>query len=240
MTQRLALLGPRPAQSLHRALYEHWEMTEASGNRAGKKGRTLTDNGPVGSAAGLSNIGLAASFTGVTTEYLSGGDIAKFYSGDWTLNAWAKATTFAAARTVAGAWQQTGNKRQYLLDETVTPRARIRMTADGSTNTVDMSDSVHGALAVATWYMLTAMYDASSDYMLLVVNGQRRSVNIDKVIGGVMFTADADFRVGLQANASGPMLGLIGPVSIWQRKLTQRELLHLFNENRGRAYPWRG
>lgn len=224
------LSGAPPAVTLLQDLVEYWKLDEASGNRAGYNGNTAVDNGAIGSAAGL--FGTAASFTGSTSQWFDCGDIFNDFSGDRWIHCWANSASLAAINTLVSKWGTTG-ERQYNLDLSTTPRARIRCSIDGTANVVDLSGSQ--VISSATWYMVDAVYYAQTDDWAIITNASTRST--DTTVGGQLFVGTNHLLIGLQSAAapgSNPMNGMMQGVGLWNKAPSQLELDYLFNTGAGR------
>lgn len=144
-----------------------------------------------------------------------------------TVSAWIKFTTATADNRILSDWHQAGasGDRWFFYNGTATS-VRWYMTTSGQAE----GGTASYTFTPNTWINLVGTYDGANQ--ILYVNGTQFS-SVPRT--GVMYTgAGYTVRVGRQAEAGSSHNGSISNVNIYNRALTDVEVLQNFNALRGR------
>lgn len=184
-------------------------------------GNNGTVSGATNTAAKLSN---GYSFNGSsnyinhsTTGIVSTGASAK------SIALWIKATNFSGTRrifTTGGAsstqgftiMQYSGTSKIYFTDEGV-----------AYTGTTTLSND--------TWYHVAVTYDGTN--IRFYLNGSLESTS-----ARTLATTATETNIGRSSGGSEFFLGLIDELGIWDKMLTNAEVLELYNSGTGITYPF--
>lgn len=225
-----------PDSPLLTSLVAYWKLDESSGTRNDSHGvNHLTDNNTVTSVAG--KINNAAEFTAANSESLSILDNAALSMGDidFTIAAWIYITDKSTARVAVAKWNNSANKREYLLwYNNTNDRFTFSVSNDGTTSTNCNADLL-GSPATSTWYFVVAEHDSSANRIRIYVdNGAGNEITWST---GVL-ESDSTFRIGANSQNIQHWNGRIDEVGIWKRLLTSGERTQLYNNGSGTAYPF--
>lgn len=223
-------------------LVAYWPLTDASGSRYDALGgaNTLTNNNVVTQAT-ISSGGpgvYASSFASASSQYLSVADNALVSTGDidYTICAWVNIASTGADRSIISKYGAAGTREFYLFYNNASARFQFSVSGDG-TATTGVLDSSLGAPSTTTWYFLRVWHDATGNTVNIQSNlntpvsaahtaGSFDSASV-LLIGAVLPAAPASF-----------MNGQICQVGFWKRVLTTQEHAWLYNNGRGRLYPF--
>jgi hypothetical protein len=213
-----------------------WALGEADGaSRADSVGsNTLTDNNTVTQATG--RVGNAAQFNG-TNQYLSIADNADLSMGDidFSLSCWVYMDTKSSG--VSGIMGKWNAAQEYLINYTGTSgtdRFQFIIENASATQTSVEADSL-GSPRAATWYLIVAWYDASSDELSIQINNGPIDVSSTHT-GGAQDNTDA-FEIGRSSGANY-LDGIVDAAGVWKKVLNQKERTILWNCGAGIENPF--
>lgn len=224
-------------RSLYSHLISYWPLHEASGNRIDLVGQTnlLTDMNTVTGNPGI--IENAAQFTSATTEYLTIASNSNIQTGDidFTFNFWAYMDTKPATVSWLIKYAASSGNYDYQMFYT-SATDRWQMAVARATDSAQVvTANTFGAVSLSTWHMVTGWHNANADTVNLAINAGAPD---SAATGGALQAAGtANFYLGGFAaanNANGRMC----EVGFWKRVLTQQERSWLYNNGRGRTYPF--
>ena len=231
------LLAPRATNRLRTSLVAYWKMEEATGEtRLDTLGRyNLTDNGNV--LQGTGKIGYGAGF--VSSDALTGSDAALLLP-----SATVAELTVAGWVTTSGATEWNGIVTRQ--DEGTSDRA-WRVQWRRSTNTWYIyvykdngSDQVSRTLVSPVAADTTCFFA----FRLTATEANLR-VNTTDATALPLTETNPDcatpFTVGSWLTNGSPvssMTGVVDELGLWARKLTDAELLTLYNAGQGLQYPF--
>lgn len=227
-------------------LIEYWSLSEASGDRAGVNGNTLTDNNTVtGGVALAANLGASSQFVAANTESLSVADTAPLSAGnvDWGLALWALVDSSGTDRVLAfkGTGSAATTLEFALRYQNSSGLFRFEWGDSGGTGIVGFNATVFGAISTATPYHLFAYHDSVNDVVGLVVNGVATTT---ASLGRFPTDTAGAFRVGVLNATTFPHDGRISDVALFKSPpggiaaLLTEIPTHLYNSGNGRPYPW--
>lgn len=226
--------------SLLSNLIGYWPLHEASGARADMVGQAhnLTDNNTVTQNPGIQLY--AGQFTAANSEYLSHADDAVLSTGDvsFTLCAWVYADSLGADRAIMSKWGAAGTREFLLYYSNASTRFNFSISPNG-TSIGPVEDTSLGAPATATWYFIQAWHDSVND--LIAISSNLNTPVTAGHAGGLFDSANA-FLVGASTPAAPALFwnGRICEAAYWKRVLTQQERAWLYNDGRGRTWPFDG
>ncbi|MEL6653754.1 MAG: LamG-like jellyroll fold domain-containing protein, partial [Bacteroidota bacterium] len=150
-------------------------------------------------------------------------------SGDeMTINFWMKASSLAnvEARMISKASGTSGDDHYWMLSQNGGSALRFRLKTDnGGTATLI---SATGQIAAGNWYMVSAVYDGTE--MRLYKDG----VEIASLAKSGNISANNSILTGIGNQPSGagdrPFAGQLDEVRIYDRALSQGEIVALYNE----------
>jgi hypothetical protein len=218
-------------------LMAFWELEEASGTRSDAHGANdLTDNNTVTSVTG--KVGNAADLERGNSEYLSITDNAALSMGvnqSFTINAWVKVRDSFSDGCIVSKMAANGEYSLHYLSGGFRIRTWSSATYGGQSS---KDDSANGAPSLATWYMVTAGYDADADELFIYRNAGGL-VTLASVTSGAM-DSGSTFCIGAQAAPSIFFDGAIDQVGVWKRRLDGSEITELYNSGSGLDYAGMG
>ncbi len=227
-------------QSLYSNLISYWSLQEAAAaaSRADFVGQTnnLTDSNSVGQTAGVPLY--AASFVRASSKSLTLANNANIQTGDidFTFNTWVNLTSKPAAlMCIAAKFAATsGNAEYFLYWDNAADRFSFAVYRATDSGKIAVANTL-GAPATATWYMVTAWHDAAADTVNIEANAG--VTDSTATTGALQAAGTAAFGIG--GVAAGSFFdGAIGEVGFWKRVLTRQERSWLYNNGRGRTYPF--
>lgn len=237
---RRGLMGRRRID-LTRGLVGWWTLAELSGTRADShvNALSLTDNNTVTRNPGVSGVtGDAAQFTAANSEYLNRADEAAFRTDAMTFACWAYADTLTGGMEIATRFNTTGNQRHWrMLLNGPTTRFIVQASSDGTdAGATIFTFEALGQPVAATWYLLVWSHDPVADRVRLSANAG--TVDETAYTSGLFASSTADFTLGAQHGGTGTFFnGRVDEAALWNRELTQREIVWLYSAGSGRTYP---
>jgi hypothetical protein len=215
-----------------------WDLDEASGTRVDQVGANdLTDNNTVGSAAGM--FGNAADFEKTNSEHLSIADNADLSMGDvdFSIVAWVQLESKPDYPQVVSKWDyESGTGTEYTLEYHL-GSDRFRFAMHNGTSQSTCVANNFGSPSTATWYLLVATYNATTDTMTLSVNAGTRDTQSHS--SGTQTAGSPSFHLGrlTTADSSSYWDGLIDDVVILKGYvLSADEEDELYNSGTGVAF----
>jgi hypothetical protein len=226
--------------TLNAGLVSYWPLVEASGSRYDQTGaaNTLTNNNAVTQTTISSGPGVyASSFASASSQYLSIADNALVSTGDidYTICCWVNITSTGADRVIMSKWATAGSREYYLYYANTGARFALTVSGDGTASTT-VSDA-YLTPSTSTWYFVRAWHDATGNTLNI-------QTNLNTVNSTAHTTGSYDSTTTLLMGALGPaapslfMNGQICQVGFWKRVLTAQEHAWLYNNGRGRTYPF--
>lgn len=214
-------------------LVSFWEMNEASGNAPDEEGsNNLADNNTVGSDTG-NTYATARDLERDNSEFFSISSNSDFdlSTTSYTWMFWLKPESFPGSMYILN---------KSLLGAQSSADYRLQTVGTGTTLSYYIGDGTNqekidvGTLATGEWSLSIFGYDSTSDEMFASFNGSslqtvspsfsRRNQNIQINFGALIpsFTSGFD--------------GLMGPVALWHKSLSNSEIKWLYNLGKGRTY----
>jgi hypothetical protein len=189
-----------------------WGST-ATGNIEDQASNTLTVNGDtnvVASPYGGSEPVLLLDGTG---DYVSAPDSANWYfTGDFTIQAKAKADSTSGGRCIVSQWLASGNERAWNL-EIVGSEVRFGYSTNGTDNLTTEITSGAG-IAVNTWYDIAVTLDTGTTTLKIWVDGV--AVYTNASFSASLNDSTADLNIGALNAGSGDLFdGRISDVRIY-------------------------
>lgn len=228
--------------SLKNACSAYWPLGEASGTRDDvvSGAVSLAPTGTPGRVNGV-QVG-AAAFVAASTQGLSVASNARLQAGDtsFTFATWVNLTSKPAGiGEIFNKYGVSAGQPEYLLFWSGSAADRFNMYVYRPTDTpVTVTANSFGAPALATWYFLVGWHDADLD----TVNIQINNGTIDSTAtGGALQAASTGaFGLGMLATGGQNFDGSICEGGIWRRVLAAQEKSWLYNNGKGRTYPFDG
>lgn len=200
------------------------------------RARNVADNNTVTSAAdGWGN--LAAEFVSANSEYLDRVDSA-LYGGntDFTFAAWLYLANKSASYSALSSASSDTN-REYFLQYVVGSDRFRYLLYTGGTIVGNVSANNFGSPTAATWYFVVGRHNVSGNSIDLSVNAG--TADSATRTGTPTITSNATFSIGRSSpSATQYWNGRIKHVGFWRRLLTNNEVTFLYNNGRGRPFPF--
>lgn len=189
-----------------RLLVADWELDEKSGPRQDAhyvNQLHLTDHLFVRQRTGhLGGADKAAGFVRASGMFLSRADNPVLDRGDtnFAVQAWVYLQSKPAGpMVIASKWDTAGNQKGWILYwDNATDRFIFSISADG-TAVASVSATTFGAPALATWYLVSADHNATTNFIKISVNDG--AMNSTAHSGGA-FANTAEFRIGADLQGS--------------------------------------
>jgi hypothetical protein len=223
---------------LMRSLVSYWPLDEASGTRRDAVGsNSLTDNNTVTGGTGPSGaLPLASQFTAANTETLSrvDNDTLSVEGQSFSFVIWSYFDSFGANRGIAGKDENSaGNREWFLRYSTAITRFSANLQNSG-VNLISLTD-LSPIPSTGEWYMHCLTFNAQTRQASLSSNARSRTTG---TASGDITASGGAFRIGTEFGGSF-MDGKLSAAALWKRVLTEAEETWLYNDGKGRAFPWR-
>lgn len=233
----LSRVAGAPRRTTKAGMVFYYPLDEASGNRfdAHVNALTLTDVSTVGSTTGVR--GNAARFVVANNEALQRADEALISTGnvDWSLAFWFRVTNSGEHALVTKSNQGAGQVEYYAWANV--PSAmnfRLTCSPDGTAQTTTAANSSN-EIAINTWYFGACGHDAAADQIWCSINDRARTTTAYSSSG--VFDSTAALELGRDAGAALTRLdGDLDEVGFWKRRLSESEVIYLYNGGGGRTY----
>lgn len=214
----LLLFGAHPVKAIDvtEGLISCWELDEVSGARYDlANNNDLTDNNTVGSGQGYVNL-VAALFDESNSEYLSAVDHPTLTFSEITILAWSKIDAPPASAHIVS---KSGSLSFYYDPVT----SKYTAAVFNGTAWKYVSDSQ--VLADTDWHMVLFWYE---DPIAL-------HIAVDDVADTTTANADGMFHTAVSLLVGGPSDydGMLGPLVLWDRVLTEQERAAVWNDGIG-------
>lgn len=220
-------------------LVGYWALDEASGTRADShsNGLDLTDNNTV--AQGTGNVyANCADFERSNSEYLSHADDALFSPSSMTFAAWIN----LESQPPPNYNYMIASKDDYALSSN--REWGITYANDSNINYLRWYifygasyglAEITGALSLSTWHLVVGRHDQGTDIDVSINAGTPTSTSLNQT----MNSGTAPFAIATHFSGGAPKVyfdGLIGPVALWDRALSDSEVSTFYNSGNGLEY----
>lgn len=222
--------------SLYSNLIACWPLQEASGNRASHNLlNDLTDTNTV--TQNPSPMGFAAQFTAASSEYLSRADNADLSMGDidLTITGWMYIDSKTTARPMIMKGSSSTTREYMVQFSDGTDRFRFVVYNSGGVVGIVPADAL-GSPSLATWYFIRGWHDALNNVVGIQVNALAENT---AATTNTPQDSTAETRIGRDEGANY-MDGRLAMLTLHKRLLTTQEHTWLYNNGRGRLYPFDG
>lgn len=213
----------------------YWKMDETSGGATDvHAGIPLSDNGGVGTGAGVQNT--ARDFERGSTQWLSAADTSALRGGDrdFSLALWINVESWTAGvfEGVIGKSGAAGNYSYHCFYNDTAGRLRWGVSPDG-TALANVDATSHGLPGTAAWLFVVLDHDAANNVIGIQINNGTRDTAGHS--GGV-FAGTATFMVGRALTTDATFDGRADEVGFFNKVLTTGERAYLYNGGSGRTY----
>lgn len=213
-------------------LVAHWNMDEASGNRADSSGSNdLSVVGTTGQGTGLIGNSGTASSTGSGFRRDSWGPVTG--SGDRSVFAWVKITNSSSLLYTLFSWGNNANGQRFSIE-----------TSSGLDLQLDVQGGAYTStglttLTTNTWYHVGATFSGTTlGDCTLWVNASSEACTGTRAINTTVSTANEGFW--LNGSDAGSIAGFTGiefdEVAVWSSVLTSDQVSDLYNGGSGLPY----
>lgn len=217
------------------SMVSYWRFEEGSGTVAEDLagGNDGAINGPIRVSG---KVGEALEFDG-SSNYVDVSDDATLgLSANFTLEAWVypKGYLPETAHVIVGKWQDTGEKRSYLMYVYYYSESWVRLTCavsgDGSWNE---ANKVQGNinLPVDSWYHVACTH-SDDGTLTIYLNGSRE--NATTGVASQLSQNNASLRIG-NYECGYYFNGIIDETAIYNRVLPAEEIEEHYNEGNGKS-----
>ncbi len=232
--------GNRFNQALVNGLVSYWKFNQNSGDAPDSVGpNTLTNNGGATYVAGI--LGNAVNLTAASSQYMSITNAAQVGLGitsSMSVSTWLKLPSQPASAfiVVSKFNYSTGNERSYQFyyeDFGVGDyRLSIAISSDGIGATIVRKVCT---LTLGTFHHVVYVFNAVAGTGEIYVDGV--SLGSTSGMSSSIYNGTADFRIG--ANHAGLYFnGAVDETGVWNRVLTSSQITALYNNGRGKSYPF--
>lgn len=159
-----------------------------------------------------------------------------FWDKSFTLNAWAYLTATATDQGILGV-EQTDKGAELYFNSSGTNFAFALSLTTGGRNIFNAA----GSMTAATWHMLTGIIDwVDSTHISCYFyrNGVLEDSGsfVTNIWAGIQFESP---KIGYNSDSGGRFLGgRVAGCGVWNRALSQPEIVHLYNNGNGLDYPF--
>lgn len=168
----------------------------------------------------------SATFASASSQWLSAADsVSLSPTGDVSLQAWVKGTTFASdASVIIGRWADTGTNKSVLLYIGGTG-GQICFNVESAGNNDDNLCKTY-SFSTATWYHVTSSWQASAKTVTFYIGTESVApASIGSVVGANTDAKDATANMEIGRNASGYYWnGLLDDVRFWASTRTLAQI----------------
>lgn len=228
-------------QSLYSGLVGYWNLQDQSGSRLDLTGNgsTLTNTNTVTTVDGL--VGQASGFVTASSQRLTAASSSVLQGGpkDFTIAAWVYLTDKTTVYCFMSKLSITAGQAEYqMFYNSATDRLQMSVyTATDVQKTVQ--GSTFGSPTAATWYFLCGWYDNTAQTVNVEVNAT--GADSASTAAAAQAASSGTFAIGSLGNIGSNYLnGRVCEASKWDRLLTPQERRWLYNNGRGRTYPFTG
>ncbi len=209
------------------SLISYYKLDEASGNALdAHASNPLTENGTVGSAAGI--IGNSRDLLGTGTSHFTHADSADFSVGDtdYSIAFWLYLDTVGDVPVQK--WDGGSGNREYLMTFS---GSQLQVFVDGPGGGVSsVTASNFGNLSTGTWYFVVFYHDSVNNLIGISINAG--TPNTTSYSGG-LYDSTSTFFLGADT-----FNGRIDEAGIWRRVLSSQDRTDLYAAGAGLAYPF--
>ena len=228
MARNPVTIPTTPTDSLVTDLALYYSFEETSGIRTDSiNSYDLAQAGTVDSSIG--KIGNCVEFNNDAADYLYCNTYNLPNNGDFTVTAWVKVNvindTESKVFVANGINSNTSELALYM--STSNHFSGLHYTPLKTVSSTDL-------VSINTWYFVTFIRDATNDFIHIYVNAsQHDSTASSSTVAGSNNIAIGSFNGG---SSTRPFNGFVDEVGIWERKLTETEIIYLYNSGNGRTY----
>lgn len=215
-------------------LVSWWSLDEASGNAIDAHGSNdlVETSGTIDSVAGKVNGG--RDLESDDTEYFEIASNATLQVADeaFSFGCWWKPESTNTSHYIMGKWNQTNNRREYIIIKNSSGEFRLIISNDGTNTNTVLSGVTPSA---GNWYFIVARHDPVSNTIHIKVN-DAADVSAAHTTGCNANTSP--FRFGAEGSAT-PLAysdGVCDEAFFYKKYLSDDELEWLYNSGNGRHY----
>ena len=217
-------------------LVSWWKLDEASGNAldSHSTNELVETIGTIASAAGKVNN--ARDFEDGDTEYfeIASNASLQFADAAFSIGCWYKPESTGGGQYIMGKWNQTNNRREYVLVKNASGEIRFIISQNGTDTTTVLSGVTPSA---GTWYFIVARHDPASNTIHIKVSA---SADVSAAHSTGCNANTSPFRIGAEGSST-PIAGtytdgLVDEAFLFNDYLTDDEIDWLYNSGNGRTY----
>ncbi|QLY24964.1 S-layer family protein [Bdellovibrio sp. KM01] len=205
------------------SLVAYWKLDNNFNDSVGSY--TATNNGsvPFSTPGRIGSHSATFSTTSTYGSVAAGPDL----SGSFTISAWVYPTGAGSSfRTIASYGNSSGNNTGWYLQYTNAGYVRFQFS-----NTSDaLSPYAYLSADRNKWVHIVATYDGTSKLRTIYRNGLR--MNGSTATGNIT-TVNGAFKIGVDYDTTGPWLGNMDDIAVWNTALTTAEVSALYNHQAG-------
>lgn len=223
------------APTLLHMLDAYWSLGESSGTRRDSVGKNhLQEIGTVGSTPGLlGTVAVVGAGNYLALDHADAADfnldssVASERASGMTIAAWVRHSDVTGVQTYVAKYGSA-----YVLRKTATDLEFI-VDKSGTPFTV----SVPFSPQVGQWHLAVGWYSTVTSEIGVCIDGGASATLA--VVAPLSTGNTSDFTIGNRMDGTEPMIGDIGPVGMWRRKIDlDVELPVFYNAGAGFAYPF--
>ena len=228
--------------SIQSGMVARWSFDESSGNRADSVGgNTLIPySGTVTRTTGkVGSTPYGLSIANVYTDFNAGDSAGLSPTGDFTIAFWIKLNAKTHLNGIVSKYDlNVSGSRSFLVDYS-SGTDRFRFTVRGSAETT-VSNTFSPTVGV--WYHVVARHNNGANIKIRVSTGATPGTDVTSAHTTGVQNTTTDFMVGNITRAGIPdsgglyLDGVIDELQIWNRSISDSEVLEVFNGGSGREY----
>lgn len=225
-----------PMRSLYAGLGAYWPLNDVY-DLSGA-GNTLSNPLSASFNSGGWPRGDGVTLVSASGQYLSVADNALLSTGniDYTLCCWVNLTSKGSDRSIISKYGSSGQREYNLWFNNATDRFNFTVSGDGTATTV-VADSSVGSPSTSTWYFIRAWHDATGDTINIQTNSLA-PVSAAHSTGSFDSTSAMLIGAVVPSAPTNYLNGFVADVGFWKRILSSSEHEWLYNNGRGRRFPW--
>ena len=226
-----------PMRSLYAGLGAYWplgDVYDLSG-----AGNTLSNPVSASFNPGGWPRGDGVTLVSASGQYLSVADNALLSTGDidYTICCWFNIVSPGATTQSLVTKEGAAGQREFALFYSGTSnQMAFRVSGDGTALTT-VDDTAGGTPAGLTWYFVRAWHDATGNTINIQTNNNA-PVSAAHTTGSFNSTAALMIGAIVSTAPTNFLNGFVAEVGFWKRILSPSEHEWLYNNGRGRRFPW--